>query len=340
MDNSVNILKEMMRGENEVTRILYALCAYKGFREVLVRFLTGGECGANDVAWDDMGVQATIDGVKPDFYALSEPLSLLIEIKTSLYTGLTASQPQDYLTWLARHPQPGKRFFVALIPARYAHRDELEKRLAPWLSQTGESPLKAAILSWEGFLEALRTSGLPQLNRYISDFYEVLWSWLTEPPLKLTYREVEKMYDRETASGITNLLKLVERVSEELRKSHQVINSFNIRWWDNREYALYIRKGNRNILWFGVWQAYWKHSGIPLCFGVQQGYGEGLVQKFQLRHPQYTIFPKGDPNPWFLADIGKEVFLAEDQVGKIVGSLEDELQNISPEVGSTLEPQA
>ena len=319
-----------MREENEVTRMLYALCAYRTFREVLVRFLTGGCYGADDVTWEDMGVQATIDGVKPDFYALNESISLLVEIKISLYTGLTASQPTDYLAWLARHPRPGKRFFVAMVPSRYAHRDELEKRLAAWLSQGGESPVKAGILTWEGFLETLRTAGLKELNRYIFDFCEVLESWFIEPSVKITYFEVEKMYARETASGMSNLLKLVERVSTELLKSYPIENSFNRRWWDNGEYGVYIRKGNHNLLWFGLWQAYWEYSGVPLCYGVQQNWGDDLVRKFQSMHPQYITFPKGEPNPFFLVNIGKEVFLAEDQVGKIVSLLEQELQSLSP----------
>jgi len=66
------------------------------------------------------------------------------------------------------------------------------------------------------------------------------------------------MYARETASGIANLLKLVERVSAELGKSYQIEDSFNRRWWDNGEYGVYIRKGDHNLLWFGIWQAYWE----------------------------------------------------------------------------------
>jgi len=340
MDNRINILKEVMREENEVTRMLYALCAYKPFREVLVRFLTGGRYGADDVGWEDMGVQATIDGVKPDFYALGESLTLLVEIKTSLYTGLTSAQPTNYLVWLARHPRSGKRFFVALIPSRYAHRDELEKRFASWLSQAGEPSVTATILTWEGFLEALRTTGLEQLNPYVSDFYDVLKSWLTEPPIKLTYLEVEKMYAKETAKGIANLFKLLERVSVELEKSYQIEKSFNRRWWDNGEYGVYVREGDHNLLWFGIWQAYWEHSGVPLCYGVQQNWGDDLVRKFQSLHPQYITFPQGDPNPFFLEKVGKEIFLAEDQVGKIVGLLEQELQSLSPHLDSASEPQA
>jgi hypothetical protein len=335
MENRVNILKEVMREENEVTRMLYALCAYRAFREVLVRFLTGDRYGAEDVAWEDMGIQATIDGVKPDFYALGESLSLLLEIKTSLYTGLTSAQPANYLAWLARHPRPGKRFFVALIPARYIHRGELEKRLVPWLSKPIEPLVTVTILEWEGFLEALRTTGLEEINPYVSDFYDVLNSWLAEPPIKFTYLEVEKMYTRETASGIANLLKLVERVAAEMEKSYQIEKSFNRRWWDNGEYGIYIREGDHNLFWFGIWQAYWEHSGVPLCYGVQQNWGDALVRKFQSLHPQYITFPKGDPNPFFLEKVGKEVFLAEYQVGKIVGLLEQELQNLSPQVDST-----
>jgi len=337
LTNHVNILKEAMREENEVTRVLYALCAYTAFREVLVRFLTVGSYGADDVAWEDMGVQANIDGVKPDFYALAESLSLLLEIKTSLYTGLTAAQPANYLAWLARHPRPGKRFFVALIPARYIHRGELEKRLVPWLSKPIEPLVTATILEWEGFLEALRTAGLEQLNPYVSDFYDVLKSWLTEPPIKLTFLEVEKMYARETAIGMSNLLKLVEKVSAEMEKSYQIEKSFIRRWWDNGEYGIYIREGDHNLLWFGIWQAYWEHSGVPLCYGVQQNWSDALVRKFQSLHPQYITFPKGDPNPFVLEKIGKEVLLAEDQVGKIVGLLEQELQSLSPQVDSAPE---
>jgi hypothetical protein len=203
IENHINILKEVMRQENEVTRVTYALCAYKTFREILIKFLTRGSFGAEDVDWEDMGVQATINGVRPDLCALCEKFSLLVEIKTSLYTELTASQPADYLSWLARHPRPGKRFFVALIPSHYAHREELKKRLDHWLSQSEEHSVNATILTWEEFLEVLCASGLHLLNRYLFDFYKVLCSWFTESQLKLTYLEVGKMYDKEAATGIS-----------------------------------------------------------------------------------------------------------------------------------------
>lgn len=79
---------------------------------------------------------------------------------------------------------------------------------------------------------------------------------------------------------------------------------------------------------------------VPLCYGVQQNRGNGLVQKFQSMHPQYITFPKGEPTPFFLEDVGKEVFLAEDQMGKIVCLLEQELQTISIQVDSASAPQA
>lgn len=330
MRNSINILKKVILNEDEITRMLYALCGYKSFREVLVRFLTGGKFGADDVSWEDMGVQANIGGIRPDFYALNESISLLVEIKTSLYTGLTGSQPTDYLTWLEGFPQTGERFFVALVPARYAFWRELERRLNSWSSQAGKVSISAVILTWEDFLDRLSSSDLPQFNQYIGDFFDLIYSWLYEAPLKLTHSEVEKMYAKETATGISKLLKIVEKICTELEKNYHIDRSFNKRWWDKGEYGVCIKKGNHYLLWFGLWQAYWEYSGIPLCYGVAQNWHNALVKKFQEINPQNVTFPKGDPKAYLLANIDKEVYLAEDQVGKIIALLEKNLQNLSP----------
>ncbi|MDD3579980.1 MAG: hypothetical protein PHW74_03035 [Desulfobacca sp.] len=330
MGNSPNILAEIISSENEVTRFLYALSAYPLFRNELIGFLTNGKFGAEHVDWEDMFLQQNIGGVRPDLSVLNEKLSLLVEVKTSLYTQLTDAQPEIYLDSLSGSQFAGERILVVFLPRCYRHLAELRDRISAWRNKNQDVII--TICFWEDLLSRLDKCGLPSMNTYINDFYRLLHKWFEKPILRLKYEEIEVMYKSETARGIKAILNLIKQVQSELEKTYQVNRSFNKEWWNNGEFGFYVQINNLNVLWFGLWQAYWEKNAVPLCFGVDTKWDDRLTAGFRQLHKKIDTM-----DSYLLSNIEQHILLSDDRVGKITALLEDEIKALSSLLSSVSE---
>ena len=142
------------------------------------------------------------------------------------------------------------------------------------------------------------------------------------------------MYDSNSAKAIRKLLTLVEDVINGLdQKGFKVGHSFNKRWWKNGEFGCYIQCNEQNVLWFGLWQDYWENSGVPLCFGVHDGKWDARIcAEFRRLHPTCVAFPSGDPNPFLVENIERDIILSDEPVTRILNILEKDFMSLCDQI--------
>ena len=328
MNDGTNILSHVIKNENDTTALLYALCAYRPFRDVLVRLCTQGQFGANDVQWEDLTTQMSLGGPIPDLVMVGQNVTIVIEVKITTWRGLTRNQPGAYLTWLAGRESGASAFFVALIPRRYVHLALLKSQIASFHQSNTQQPVTTAIVQWDDLSKQLVHHDLGHMNAYVRDFCQLLQSWYEAPLLTFRIEEVRSMYDSHTAKGIGKLLTIIEEVAAALQdRGYGVQRIFPKRWWED-QYALDID----DLLWFGLWKEYWEASGIPLCFGV------GIEARwdhahFKEHYPHANAFSSSE-GTWYLVDIDKAVLLSTDPVTQIVSTLQKYLQSVQSQSDS------
>jgi hypothetical protein len=325
--SELNMLSYLISNENDTTKLLYALLNYKPFRDTLIRLFTDNHFEADKISWDDVYTQCSIGGCIPDLSIQSQKVSILIEIKTSLYCGLTDNQPESYLTWLSGNCAVGDKFFVIIIPPGYYYLNELKTRIKKFQESKKENPVTSIILTWDKVLSAIHENDLNKMNPYIQDFYNLLNSMYQSPIINFTFEEVRSMYDKNTAKAIGKLFKITDSILKELeQKGYQIEYSLNKKWWDNGEYGGYIKCENQYVLWFGIWQSYWEDSGVPLCFGIDKNWNAQIIHEFKRLYPNSIEYPS--KNPYILGGVEKDILMSDDAVVKILDFLERYLINL------------
>lgn len=330
-----NILSSIIKTENSTTNLLHSLLAYKPFREVIVRLFTCQKFGAEDIDWNDIDTQTFIGDSIPDLALLGEQVSILVEIKTTSWRGLTDNQPKSYLEWLLNNNNSTKKYFVALTPPIYDHNDELKKRIELFNKEHVNNTVHILILNWTDIVNTIYNNDLQLLNQYIFDFCKLLSDWYETPKSKMTFEEAKLIYNHNFVSAISKLIKITEDVISGIEDmGYEVAKSFNKRWWEG-EYGGYVKHDGQEILWFGVWQEYWSKHDTPLCFGVHQGKWDAKIcNAFQNKYPSSIRFPPGDTTPYQVQSISTEVMLSDDPTSTILDTLEECLKELKTEISA------
>lgn len=315
-----NVLRHLPSDENSVTTLLRALCVLKPMREVVVRFFTQGRFGADDVKFEGVSIQSGIGGAIPDMCLQADALRVVVEIKVSAWRGLTASQPQVYLHWLANQPVSHK-FFVFLVPPHYAvqHRQEYATRKAAFCEAHPNHGIHFVESNWLELCCALDETGLSSTCVYARDFQNLLEGWYIPSPIKFTLAElgVVTMFNATAASAVGKLFEFIEQIASEFeRAGFTVYREFQKRWWAG-EYGIYLKCGNENVLFLGIWPAFWKDHGYPLCIGVHNGkWAPAILTRFQQTFANHVLYPPTDTYPFLTKGI-EQSLLMEDAVKNV-----------------------
>ncbi|MXX36559.1 MAG: hypothetical protein F4Z85_00530, partial [Gemmatimonadetes bacterium] len=153
----------------------------------------------------------------PDLVIRGHDFILVIEIKVKEERGLQPAQQEAYVPWTQKDIQDEQTGFVLfLIPAGYHHQEEL-KAQAYEDDQSGRIRILPPIY-WKQFVEKL---GPPEEleNELIREFYNHLSERFVPKPVIFSTEEICLMYSKETASGISKLMNIVEQVKDKLKSS-------------------------------------------------------------------------------------------------------------------------
>ena len=179
-----NVLRHLVSNEHAMLNVLYALCALKPIREVVVRLLTHTMFGADDVAFADMSVQVSKGGPLPDLCIEVEALHVVVEITGADATGCTAYQPRQDMRELVR-PKATHQFCVFLVPP-HDDRQAYERWKQAFCVEHPQHAMQFVELTWCDVHAALDTTGLSATCGYTRDFQQLLQERYASPPSMVT----------------------------------------------------------------------------------------------------------------------------------------------------------
>jgi hypothetical protein len=190
------------------------------------------------------------------------------------------------------------------------------------------NPVYTRLVTWEEVRQAIIDNDLDDMSLYIRDFSNLLQSMYKSSSLTFSFAEVRAMYDTNVPTSIRKLIQVIEGVANGLEKNgHKVIRLFEKRWFED-QYVFNIQYNGQDVLWFGLWTAYWEKSGVPLCFGVGPEYiDKRICEAFKNLHPTCVTFTESTENH-FVENIEKAVLLSTTPVEAILNILEQDLQHL------------
>lgn len=281
--------------------------AYKPIRDTILQLFTDKSIDVHKVNYYDIDSQLPIQNHgRPDISIDAGNYTILVEVKVDENRKLEPNQPTEYIDWLNKQ-QSKETYFVALIPKAYKHITDLEDKVhCSEGYKTGK--VNFICITWEKVITEFESREIDYLNSYVIDFLGILKKWYLTEPFTFTFGEVERMYNRETASGLKKLMLTIDKVYEKIRKGatdYEVKKRFSENLGDNGEYACYVYHQNDEILYFGLWVEYWEKEGVPFCYGVSLK--SKVKNKFLKLHPKCYKFPQDKP-AYYLCDIDKDTW--------------------------------
>ena len=118
------------------------------------------------------------------------------------------------------------------------------------------------------------------------------------------------MFNTNAANAICKVFEFVEQIASEFERAEfTVARYFPRRWWAS-EHGLYIKCGNENVLWLGIWPGFWKDYGYPLCIGVHNGkWAPVVIARFQQIFQGYVIYPPNEAFPYSAKGIDQHLLM-------------------------------
>ena len=228
----------------------------------------------------------------PDLVIRGHDFILVIEIKVKKERGLQPAQQEAYVPWIQKAIQEDEQtgFVTFLIPADYHHWEELEAQ-----SDEDDQGGRVRILPpiyWNQFVEEL---GLPEEleNELIREFYNHLSERFIPKPVKCTTEEVCLMNSKETASGISKLMNIVEQVKDKLKSSGFQVSKLN-----PYNYGYHLE----GKVYFGIWWHFWAKEGFPLYVAIEENQSLQVVFRDHYKNrDKNRVLPFEDDEKYLVA---------------------------------------
>lgn len=320
-----NILENLYYNEDSLTRILYALCSLKLFRNMIIEFFTESEQICVDINFEDIYFQYRDSGIIFDLYIENKYICIAIEIKTSQLTALTPNQPEYYLEWLSKRNIKNK-YFVFIAPEQYGYEEKFNSGVKKFTNKFFDNKIKIVKKNWVELYYYLSNSGLSEISMYVQDFNDILFrNFIKE--LYFTYKELggNSMYDKDIANGIVKLFILIEDLCNQFENNGFIVQkNFRNKWWGEEgsyDFSLYINENT--LLGVGLWTHFWKEHGCPLCIYINKNCEENVCEDFKNTFPEYKEFNSYGEHYWLVQCIDKELLIkhsgdSDDAVKKIM----------------------
>jgi len=330
MPRDLNVFHNLVDDEPSTTELLCNLMRFTAFRRLLLsRFLT--DACASQIEFEDITTRARLaEGDCPDIVIANSEIYAFLEVKVDRYRELTQRQRDgSYLKCLSGDTRP-ERWLIFLVPEGWEYLDVLRKSLGGLDSDRSDG-VHTRIRFWKNdVLDVVEMSGLPELSQIVSEF-----SLLLSPKFRLiafSKQEVRMLVSKELGAAVSKLFDVVEKIREKSKgrgyKQSQTMTG-----------EIYFRNSaGENRLWFGVWPDFWKESGFPLSFGVEDAWGQELVDNFRKAYRETigreaTDFKIGKW-VWTLGWVTDEVLQSEKVVDDVWEQLEAVLRNVGAEPSS------
>ena len=332
---SRNIFDDVLHREDALTDALRNYLQYPPVRCALRRTLPDNVrrhvdfSSIEDIETRSSGGSSGI----PDLVLRGRTFTLVIEVKVG--APLTGAQQRAYVDWVREQIEESTErmgFVVFLVPEDYPHRSELVSCLENARAQC-RSDLRICIppdlITWEQFVQALGSRSLSSLNELIREFH----SHLSErfKPVRFTSEEIDLMLDRKTASGISKLMSVVDKVKGRLKDAglrHGRLNPWAFGYDFTSESDSDGTDTEGGTVYFGIWWPFWEEHGYPLCIAISQNSPQSLLDAFAKYHSGVEFKDESDGHCYLVAGYGLD---PEDQdcsmlIGQVTKNIEDLLR--------------
>ena len=273
-----NIFEDVLNLEDSLTDALRNFLKYPPVRDALWRTLPKNvqEC-VNFSSIEDIETRPSHsrDLGEPDLVLYGSNFILVIEVKVRQDRNLTDDHQQEaYVSWIKkeiRDLQKEMGFVTFLIPDDYHHSDLLDSCLEQArtrLCSSNNSNIQILdSIKWKTLAKAFESQDMLSLSELVREFYDHLSERFLPRPVRFSTEEVRLMNCKETASGILNLMDIVEQVKDNLKSSGFQVSKLSAY---NYGYHFSSLKGK---VYFGIWPSFWaKYNNFPLCIAISRGH--------------------------------------------------------------------
>jgi hypothetical protein len=247
-----NLFDKIVNNENDFTELLCNMFKYEDFKKIFTGFI-GINTNYKVSVETQFKTHNRQKNGRPDIAVYYEDAIIFIESKIG-NTKLTKNQPEGYIEELKLQKESYKEL-IFLIPGKYAHRSELDGRIA----RCELSGIKFSIKTWEEFFEYIKTGKIYLENIVINEYYNLLKSRFGYEIVSFSGEELEMM--KENARVMIKSHALLKSIGAQLTHDMYSVTHANT----SSEIGIFIsdEKG-ADLGWFGVWFSLCEKTGD--CF--------------------------------------------------------------------------
>ncbi len=327
MPRDLNIFHNLVDDEPSTTELLCNVMRFTALRDLLLgRFLT--EPCATRIAFEDITTRARLGEGDPDIVIENSDVYAFVEVKIDPFRELTLRQRDgSYLRLLAKDKRQ-ERWLVFLVPEGWEFLPVVQQ-LCGGLDTDRPDGVHTRVRFWKrDVLDVIERSGLNELNQIVTEFCLLL-----APKFRViafSPEEARMLVSKDLGTAVSKLFGMVEKVRDKSKQKGYKQSS-------TLTGEIYFRNSaGENILWFGIWPDFWKESGFPLSFGVEDTWGQKSVERFREAFKTITGKSawdfKSGKRVWTLGWITEETLKSE----KLVDDVWQQLETVMKEIQAPL----
>ena len=306
MPRAENLLYRLVKDENSATELLCNLMSNSPFRRSLLFSLFGTRLAAQ-ATYDQIGTQFDLGGRGcADLSVCTKSFCGILEVKATPWRTLTERQERDYLMFLSEQHQPHK-CLAFLVPGDWDGRRDLDALLRE--ARLSTPSVKSHIMHWGEVLDIIESKSLHKRDPLFQQAHGLLASMFRPAPARMTPSEGTMLFNKKTPTALGGLNSILLAFQKQAARAYKFKPSSRQRGlWLDEEFGLYFKnKSGKQVLWFGIWMAFWKDRGLPLCFGVDNTWHPAVRRVFRKAYAGQTYQFEN----WTLGALSREI-LADD----------------------------
>lgn len=321
-----NIFEDALNHENALTDALRNFLKYPPVREALRRALPQNvreHVNFSSIENIETRPSHSRDLGEPDLVLYGSDFILVIEVK--IEAKLTDEHQQNvYVPWIKKEIRDSQKemgFVVFLIPDDYSSNllDPCLKQARTRLCRSNNSNIQVLDpITWQKFVTEFKAQDVPPLNELIREFHDHLSERFIPKSVIFSTEEVSMMYSKETASGISKLMNIVEQVKDKLKSS-----GFQVSKPNPYNYGYNFS----SLVYFGIWWQFWAEHSFPLYVAISSEEDLSMQAAFREQYGN-RVLPFEDDGEYlvvgYMPDSDKD---CSELIEKIVTDIEDLLQD-------------
>lgn len=260
MKHETTIFDGAIINENSFTELFKNFLRFAPFRQGFIDLIEY-DFDKDIVNFDSFDTQFTISKFgRPDLALFTDLTEILFEIKV-YNTGLTKNQPTGYYNHLKSKTDITNKALILIVPENYYDKDTYNNLLAEIKST--KDGIHTQIIHWEDISKIITDIELELVSPLFYEYSNFLSQWFQLNSIYLDSLNTSTMFDKKFPESLEKTMIIVSNLFYEFKKRTFPVRLTTDRHFD--EYGFYVDLENKDTIFFGIWFAYWKETGKPVC---------------------------------------------------------------------------